>query len=144
MKFLTVKQIIQIHADTIDVFGGPKGIRSKSLLESAVFRMRASFDGKDLYANVFDKAAALLESLLRNHPFLDGNKRTAFVSSVTFLEINGYETNFDAKGTEKFILAILDGQKSFKQIANFIKRNAEKSDSGGPDWALSEIGLKES
>ena len=125
MKFLTIKQVIGIQTEIIDVFGGAKGIRSKNLLESAVFRMRASFDGKDLYPDIFTKAAAIFESLAKNHPFVDGNKRTAFVSAVTFLEINGHETEFDKENAEEFILKMISREKSFKQIVNFLKRNSK-------------------
>lgn len=125
MKFLSVKQIIEIHAGIIDSFGGANGLRSKELLESATLRMRASFDGKDLYIGIFAKAAALFESLAKNHAFVDGNKRTAFVGAVTFLEINGYETEFDKENAEKFILELVGGQKSFKQIVNFLKKNSK-------------------
>jgi len=125
MKFLSVKQVIEMQTEIIVAFGGSKGIRSKDLLESAIFRMRASFDGKDLYPDIFAKAGALFESLAKNHPFVDGNKRTAFVATVTFLEINGYETEFNKENTEKFILEVVKGNKTFRQIVNFLKRNSK-------------------
>jgi len=125
MKFLSIEQIIAIHSDIIRGFGGAKGVRSRELLESASFRMRASFDGKDLYSNIFEKAAALFESLAKNHAFVDGNKRTAFVSAITFLEINGHEMEFDKENTEKFILELVNGKKSFKQIVNFLKKDSK-------------------
>ena len=115
-----------MHFSCIQAFGGKRGLRSKSLLESAIFRMQASFDGQDLYPTIFEKAAALLESLLKNHPFFDGNKRTAFVSAVTFLEINGYTTEFNTKKTEIFILEIIAHKKNFKDIAKFLKKNSKK------------------
>lgn len=122
LKYLSVKQVILIHSDIIRNFGGSLGIHSKDLLESAVFRMQASFGGKDLYPTVFDKAAALFESLIKNHPFVDGNKRTAFVAAVTFLEINGYQTNFDPQKAEDFVLAVVKGGKSFRDVVRFLKR----------------------
>ncbi len=125
-KFLTVKQVLDMHADCIHIFGGKKGIRSNNLLESAVFRMQASFDGQDLYPTIFEKAAALFESLLKNHPFFDGNKRIAFVSAVTFLEINGYSTKFNAEKTEKFILEVIAHKKSLKDISKFLKKNSKE------------------
>lgn len=125
MKFLSVKQVIEMQTGIIVAFGGSKGIRSKDLLESAISRMRASFDGKDLYPDIYAKAGALFESLAKNHPFIDGNKRTAFVATATFLEINGYETEFDKENTEKFILKMVSGDKTFKQTMNFLKKNSK-------------------
>jgi len=88
MKLLSIEDVKAIHALLIDEFGGAHGLRSEALLDSAVSRMNATFDGNDLYEDIFDKAAALFESLCKNHPFLDGNKRTAFVSAVTFFKEN--------------------------------------------------------
>lgn len=110
-------------------FGGAHGVRSTGLLESAVFRMRASFGGVDLYKNIFEQAATLFESLCRNHPFLDGNKRTAFVAVVTFLEINGHQTEFDLGKTEEFVLRVAMGKQKFKSIVAFFKKHAKKKKS---------------
>jgi len=90
VKYLTSQQVLYIHDQMIKRFGGSMGIRDIGLLESAVGRPLASFDGKDLYLDIFYKSAALLQSLLKNHPFVDGNKRTALSSAGLFLRINGY------------------------------------------------------
>ncbi|PIQ77665.1 type II toxin-antitoxin system death-on-curing family toxin [Candidatus Peregrinibacteria bacterium CG11_big_fil_rev_8_21_14_0_20_46_8] len=126
MIYLTVADVIAIHDELVRRYTGSFGIRSQKLLESAVFRIQASFGGELLYKNIFEQSAAILESLIKNHPFIDGNKRTAFVSAVTFLELNGYKTKFDAARTEKFILDIVAKKKTFAQIANFLKKNSEK------------------
>ena len=112
-----------IHDLLIEEFGGMKGIRSEELLDSAVSRMSASFDGKNLYKTVFEKTAALFESLCKNHPFLDGNKRSAFVCAVTFLEINGYETVFDKDDAENFVLRVATSKVKFQEIVNFLKKH---------------------
>lgn len=129
LKYLSVSQVVEIHRDIMKNFGGAHGVRSTGLLESAVFRMRASFGGVDLYKNIFEQAAALFESLCRNHPFLDGNKRTAFVAAVTFLEINRYRTEFDLNKTEEFVLSVAMGKQKFKSIAAFFKKHAKKTKS---------------
>ncbi len=88
--YLSITQVLAIHDQMIKRFGGSVGIRDISLIESALGRPQATFDGEDLYDNLFDKAAALLQSLLKNHPFVDGNKRTALTSAGIFLELNNY------------------------------------------------------
>lgn len=122
LKLLSIEDVKIIHDLLIDEFGGAKGIRSEILLDSAVQRMNASFDGQDLYESIFDKAAALFESLCKNHPFLDGNKRTFFVSAVIFLEMNGFETKFDAKKAEKFVLEVATKKVDIKKIAKFFEK----------------------
>lgn len=127
MKFLSLEEVKQIHDMLIEEFGGSKGLRSEALLDSAVYRMNASFDGKDLYGSIYEKTAALFESLCKNHPFLDGNKRTAFVSAVTFLTINGCETDFDKDEAEEFVLKIATQKVELKKIAEFFKKHSKLS-----------------
>ncbi len=86
MRYLSAEQVLFIHARVIDETGGAHDVRDIGLLQSAVARPKATFGGKDLYADVLSKAAALVESLARNHPFVDGNKRTAIISTGIFLE----------------------------------------------------------
>lgn len=90
-RYLTKREILNIHRILIKKFGGMGGIRSEESLESAIFRPQSGY-----YANIEEEAAALLESLLINHPFLDGNKRTAFAAAHIFLEINGYTISADS------------------------------------------------
>lgn len=89
-RFLTKQEILNIHRILIKKFGGIDGIRTEESLESAIFRPQSGY-----YSNIYEEAAALLESLLINHPFLDGNKRTAFAAAHIFLEINGYTISAD-------------------------------------------------
>ena len=125
LKFLSVEDVKAIHDLLIEKFGGMQGVRSEELLDSAVARMRATFGGEDLYETIFDKTAALFESLCKNHPFFDGNKRSAFVSAVTFLEINGYETQFDKEVAEQFVLKIATTKTPWEEIAKFFKKHAK-------------------
>ena len=82
--YLTVVEVIAIHDDQIERFGGAAGLRDRGLLEAALFRPQTGY-----YADLIEEAAALWESLAQNHPFIDGNKRAAFASAYTFLAING-------------------------------------------------------
>ena len=90
MNYLSAEQILFIHARLIEETGGRHGVRDLSMLLSALGRPQASFDDQDLYPDLFSKAAALMDSLIRNHPFVDGNKRTGATAAGVFLRRNGY------------------------------------------------------
>lgn len=128
MKYLTAEQVLFIHSRLIDETGGSHGIRDLGLLQSAVSRPMATFGGEDLYPDIFQKAAALMESLIKNHPFIDGNKRTAISSAGIFLRINGYNLETSQKGLEGFTLNMATGKTSFTDAAKWFKRYAQKID----------------
>lgn len=107
MKYLTAEQVLFIHARLISETGGSHGIRDLGLLQSAIARPQATFDSQDLYPNVFAKAGALMESLLQNHPFVDGNKRAAITSAAMFLRMNGYRLTTSNAELEQFTFAAL-------------------------------------
>jgi len=126
MKFLTVKDVLLLHNLAIDESGGSHGLRSLALLESAVARPQASFGGEDLYPTIFLKAGALVHSLLRNHPFIDGNKRSSMYSAMTFLELNGYRFVAKQKEVVNFALKIENKRLSVEEIADWLKKNSNK------------------
>lgn len=105
-------------------FGGSFGVRDVGLLESACARPKASFDGKDLYKTIFEKAAALMHSLLKNHPFVDGNKRTSLASAGIFLRLNGYKIINSHKDEIKFTMSIENERLSFEEIIIWLKKNS--------------------
>ncbi|OGE34436.1 hypothetical protein A3H85_01450 [Candidatus Daviesbacteria bacterium RIFCSPLOWO2_02_FULL_40_8] len=124
--YLTLEQILVIHQDQIDRYGGSHGIRELALLESAAFRPQSTFSDQDLYSDLFDKAAALMHSLILNHPFIDGNKRTGSVSVVAFLQINGW---YLKAGRDDFLQTVLDIESkkiNIEEIAQWLKTNSEK------------------
>lgn len=102
--YLTVIEVLAIHADQIDRYGGSAGVRDRGLLEAALFRPQTGY-----YADLIEEAAALWESLAQNHPFIDGNKRTAFAVTYTFLIINGLRITADADETFAFISGLYAG-----------------------------------
>jgi len=108
-------------------FGGSIGIRDIGLIESAVARPMATFDGVDLYDNIFDKAAALLQSLLKNHPFVDGNKRTALSSAGIFLKMNGYTLKNYHEEDIEFGVNVDNKHLSIEDISKWLKTHSEKS-----------------
>ena len=90
MNFLSAEQILFIHARLVEETGGSHGVCDLNMLLSAIGRAQASFDNQDLYPDLFSKAAALMESLIRNQPFVDGNMRTGATAAGLFLRRNGY------------------------------------------------------
>lgn len=98
--FLTTDDILEIHNVLVEQYGGTAGIRDMSGLEAAAFRPQSSY-----YANIVEEACALFESILINHPFVDGNKRTAFASCDVFLRINGYDLSGDDQTLYKSIIS---------------------------------------
>ncbi|TSC65882.1 MAG: death on curing protein [Microgenomates group bacterium Gr01-1014_80] len=119
-KYLTVAQVLFIHDQMIKRFGGSFGVRDLGLIESAVFRPQASFGGQDLYENIFDKAAALLQSLLKNHPFVDGNKRTALTSAGLFLKMNGWKLKNTHDEEVEFAVDVDNKQLPIEQISKWL------------------------
>ena len=93
--YLTMAEVLAMHADQIERYGGSHGVRDLGLLEAALFRPQTGY-----YADLIEEAAALWESLSQNHPFIDGNKRTAFAATYTFLAINGARLTADAQETQ--------------------------------------------
>ena len=122
--FLTLDQILVIHQDQIDRYGGSHGLRDLALLESALFRPQSTFSGKDLYPSLFDKAAALLHSLTLNHPFVDGNKRTATVSTIVFLLKNGFELKFTNGKLVEYIVKVERRKYEIENISAWLKNNS--------------------
>lgn len=115
--FLSVAEVLAIHHLQIEEYGGSHGIRDRGLLESAVFRPQIGY-----YNDIREVAAALMESLANNHPFLDGNKRTAFASVHTFLLVNGYDLDVDALSAYRFVSsALADREFRFGLILDWLK-----------------------
>jgi death-on-curing protein len=104
--YLTVTEVLAMHADQIERYGGSHGIRDQGLLEAALFRTQTGY-----YAGLIEEAAALWESLAQNHPFIDGNKRTAFAATYTFLAINGARLTADAEETYAFVAALYEANQ---------------------------------
>ena len=102
-NFLTAEEVTAIHDDLIIRFGGPHGLRDKAALESAVLRPRTGY-----YDGAIDQAAALMESLTMNHPFLDGNKRVGFFAAATLLRLNGLRIECDSRETHRHLMRLFD------------------------------------
>lgn len=99
VQFLSVDEVLEIHTASLGRFGGADGIRDMGLLESALYRPQSGY-----YENLVEMAAALFESLINNHPFIDGNKRVAFFSTDVFLRLNGYKIVVEPQGAYDFLM----------------------------------------
>jgi death on curing protein len=117
---IKVEEVINIHEILIEKFGGTRGIRDRNALESALGRPFMTFDQKELYPTPVEKAAALIESLITNHPFVDGNKRIGYFIMRYFLL--GENIDIQATQTEKynFVMKIAQGQSSFESICDWL------------------------
>ena len=117
MIYLTTEQILFLHARLVAETGGSHGVRDLSSLLSAVGRPQASFDDKDLYPDLFMKAAALMDSLINNHPFVDGNKRTGIAAGALFLRANGARLQVSNAELEQFTLEVAQSKHTIEEIA---------------------------
>jgi death-on-curing protein len=126
---LTVEAVREIHAEVIASFGGSDGIRDLPLLESAVAAPQATFGGQSPYTDLVDLAAAYLFYLCRNHPFIDGNKRTALAASLVFLRLNGADPAPDGPKWEKLTLSVasseLDRAQTTTEFQKLIRKLRE-------------------
>jgi len=122
VAFLSCDEALAIHSTLLERFGGPSGIRDYGLLESALYRPRTGH-----YKDLAEMAAALFESLIMNHPFVDGNKRVAFFATDVFLRMNGYKLKVDAKNAHRFLIGLLENNCcSFDQLLPWIRKHAVK------------------
>jgi len=124
VRYLDAEQVLFIHARIIDETGGAHGVRDIGLLQSAVARPRATFSGNELYPDIFSKAAAILESLARNHPFLDGNKRTAIAATSIFLRMNDVRLDGSQKELVRFSLDMAVGKLLNVEVVDWLKKHS--------------------
>ncbi len=117
--FLTLDEVLSLHEDQIRRYGGSSGVRELGLLESAMGSVSATFGGTFLHETIFEMAAAYLYGICRNHPFLDGNKRTAVAAALTFLEINGMEIDAGEDEFYDLVIGLAEGRVSKAAVAVF-------------------------
>lgn len=126
MIYLSAEQVLFLHARLIQETGGAHGVRDLGLLQSAVGRPRARFAGTDLYPDLFTKAAALMESLVRNHPFVDGNKRAGIAVAGIFLVINGWRLAASNAELESVTMGVAEGKQSLDQLSDWFRRSSSQ------------------
>ncbi|MBV1702211.1 MAG: type II toxin-antitoxin system death-on-curing family toxin [Hyphomicrobiales bacterium] len=117
--YLTIVEVLAIHEDQVTRYGGSAGVRDHGLLQAALYRPQTGY-----YADLIEEAAALWESLAQNHPFLDGNKRTAFAVTYTFLAINGTRITSQADPTHAFIIGLYEARNfDFEHLVPWLRDN---------------------
>ena len=123
--FLTLDEVVMIHRDQIDRYGGSPGVRDWGLLQSAVAMPAASFGGQLLHADPCEMAAAYLFHIVQNHPFIDGNKRVGAVAADVFLSLNGQLLIADEDDYADLVLAVARGETSKSAAAEFLRANSK-------------------
>lgn len=126
VKFIPMEIVPIIHADLIHRYGGHRGLRDKNLLESALGQPKMTSGGKFLHRTIFDKAAAYGFHVCRNHPFVDGNKRVAFVLADLFLQANGWQLNATEQETYSTMMALSAGKLTKNQLSSWLRKNSTR------------------
>lgn len=125
MLYLSAEQILFIHHRLIEATGGAHGLRDAGSLQAAVVRPLATFDKRELYPDLFSKAAALLESLIRNHPFVDGNKRTAITAAGLMLRRNGHHLVASQQELYDFTMRMATGDIDLSGAREWMTRHSK-------------------
>lgn len=125
IRYLTVREVLRLHALVLEQSGGSVGIRDRGALESAVAQPTATFGGEDLYDTLPKKAAALAFSLVRNHAFVDGNKRIGHAAMEVFLTLNGFTINADVDDQEDVFLALAAGNVSREMLIEWVEAHLQ-------------------
>lgn len=123
--FLELAEVLTIHADQIERYGGDASIRDAGLLASALAMPRAMFGGEFLHRDLYEMGAAYLYHIVQNHPFADGNKRTGTATALVFLEMNGVTIDADEDALVELVLDVAQGRADKARIAEFFRTNGE-------------------
>jgi death-on-curing protein len=121
MRYLTVNEVLVLHDQVMAQSGGAVGVLSLPALESALAQPRMTFNGEDLYPTLVEKAAALGHSLIANHPFVDGNKRTGHAAMEIFLMVNGWEIRASVDEQERVILQVAAGEMNREEFTEWLR-----------------------
>jgi death-on-curing protein len=125
---LSAAQILALHQALLRAFGGRRGFRDRGVLEASLARPFATFDGEDLYPDAAAKAAALMHSLVSNHPFVDGNKRVGAAAAELLLEVNGGSLIAEDDDLEEITLAVARGEVAAEALAIWLRQRTIRED----------------
>ena len=120
-SFLTLAEVLEIHQDQMRRYGGRPGMRDLDLLKSALAIPQAGMGEEYFHADIIEMAAAYLFHIIRNHPFIDGNKRTGTVSALVFLALNGIEIEAEEAEFERLVRKVAEGKADKNDIAGFLR-----------------------
>ncbi len=122
---LTIEQLLKLHVMVISETGGSQGVRDVGRLESAIATQTQEVFGQEIYSSVHDKSAAMIRGIIGDHPFVDGNKRTAMLAGLTFLEVNGFQIKIKKGELEDFAVRVAVEHLDVEQIAKWLKENTK-------------------
>lgn len=125
MNYLSLEQVLFIHQQMIEKYGGSQGVRDPNLLEFSIVKPRISAFGEEVYPTLFLKLAAILHALIRNHTFVDGNKRTAFGAMHLMMLQNGYDLTSSTNQEVQLCLDAAMGKLTIEEIADWIEKHAK-------------------
>lgn len=129
--FLALEELLEIHLDQIERYGGRQGVRDMGLLRSAAAMPISGSGAEYHHKNIFEQAAAHLFHIVKNHPFVDGNKRAGAVAAYAFLSLNKISLEADENEFEEMVLSVAEGNADKKAIAEFFRKNSRKRAKGG-------------
>jgi len=122
--FLTLDEVLSLHEEQVHLFGGSAGIRQIDLLHSTMGNVEATFDKVFLHETIFEMAAAYLYGICRNHPFVDGNKRTAVAAALAFLRMNDTKVRANEDEFYDLVIGVAEGRVSKAAVAVFLEKNS--------------------
>ena len=124
-EFVQKADVLAIHQRQVERFGGLHGMRDEELLDSALAQPQATFFGELLHPTISKQAAAYLYHIAKNHPFLDGNKRTAFATTIAFLGMNGYELNMSEEAAYNMVMQVAQGEIDKEELASLLEQHIQ-------------------
>jgi death-on-curing protein len=124
--FLSIGEVLEIHRDQINRYGGEPGIRDLGLLQSALAMPAAGFGGRFVHGDLYEMAAAYLLHIVQNHPFVDGNKRTGVVAALVFLALNNVVIEAEEEDFERVVRAVAEGKAGKATVSEFLKKHAQE------------------
>ncbi len=126
IRFLKKDIVLAFHKDQLKQYGGKEGVRDESLLESALAQPEASFGGDYVHRDIFHMSAAYGFHICQNHPFFDGNKRTALIAMYTFLFVNGYRVVADKKSLFAVVMDLANGKVTKDELSKYLETHSDK------------------
>lgn len=123
--FLSIGEVLEIHRDQINRYGGDPGIRDLGLLQSALTMPAAGFGGRYLHGDLYEMAAAYLFHIIQNHPFVDGNKRTGVVAALVFLALNNVVIEAEVDDVERLVRAVAESEAGKATVSEFFRKHTQ-------------------
>ena len=125
IRYLNLEEVLYIHKNQIEEYGGSSGVRDLKLLESALAQPMAAYQNEEFHKDIFDKASAYIFYICNNHPFIDGNKRVALATALIFLDLNKIEINDPSEKLYDLVMGVAEGKNTLESIKTLLKTLSE-------------------